>query len=59
MLLLIIILVGGFLAAGWYYFSTPTHPVEEEYETIPEYFGYLPAFPAPNAVFGRGEARHG
>jgi len=58
-LLLLVLLVAGFFVAGWWYFSEPAHPVEEEYETIPEYFGRA-GIPGPmDAGSGPGEVRHG
>ena len=60
-LLLMLLLVVGFFVAGWLYFSEPTHPVEEEYETIPEYFGRNVPL-SPGVVADRspnGEVHHG
>ncbi|MBN2432997.1 MAG: hypothetical protein JXQ27_16115 [Acidobacteria bacterium] len=58
-LLLLVLLVVGFVVAGWWYFSEPAHPVEEEYETIPEYFGKVSFRDSKGTRPSPWEVRHG
>jgi len=46
-LLLLFVLAAGFVAFAYFYLQPPANPVEEEYETIPEYF------PAQRAALDR------
>jgi len=41
LILIPLLLMIGLITFAWFYFSEPTHPVEEEYESIPEYFSQV------------------